>query len=44
MLIILMLFGFFLTASALIIVSGADVYKSVTDGMELDSRLRASYA
>lgn len=44
MLIILMLFGFFLTTSALIIVSGADVYKSVTDGMELDSRLRASYA
>ncbi len=44
MLVILTLFGFFLSASALITVSGADVYKSVNDGMEQDSRLRSSYA
>ena len=44
MLIVLVLFGFFLTASALVTVSGANVYKSVSDGMEYNSTLRSSYA
>ena len=44
MLVVLVLFGFFLIASALVTVSGANVYKSVSDGMEYNSTLRSSYA
>ena len=44
MLVVLVLFGFFLTASALVTVSGANVYKSVSDGMTNNSTLRSSYA